>query len=63
MAEEWSEAGLVFEMLLVLVYLVFMFGIPVTTERVWIDSVSSVERERRALPNERIIAIAAPAGV
>jgi len=63
LAEEWSEAGLVFEMLLVLVYLVFMFGIPVTTERVWIDSVSSVERERRALPNERIIAIAAPAGV
>ena len=63
MAEEWSEAGLVFEMLLVLVYLVFMFGIPVTTERVWIDSVSSVERERRAWPNERIIAVAAAAGV
>jgi len=37
------------EMLLVLTYIVFMFGIPVTTERVWIDSVCAVERERKRL--------------
>ncbi len=35
------------ELLLVVTYLVFMFGIPVTTERVWIDSVCMVERDRR----------------
>jgi len=54
---------LVFEILLVLVYLVFMFGIPATTERVWIDSVSSVDRERRASVCERMLAIAAAAGL
>ena len=37
----------VLEMLLILVYLVFMFGIPVTTEKVWIDSVCTVKRERK----------------
>lgn len=42
------------EMLLILVYLVFMFGIPVTTERVWIDSVCSVERERRKVVASRM---------
>ena len=45
------------EMLLVLVYLVFMFGIPVTTERVWIDSISSVEQKRRADFAERALGI------
>ena len=51
------------EMLLALVYVVFMFGIPVTTERVWIDSVSSVERERRTSLAERMVSIAAATGV
>ncbi len=61
--EECSEAGSVLEMLLVLVYLVFMFGIPVTTERVWIDSISSVERDRRALLRDRVVAIAGATAV
>jgi len=49
-------------MLLVLVYLVFMFGIPVTTERVWIDSVSSVRRERQTSLADRMIAVATSTG-
>jgi len=61
--EECSEARSVLEMLLALVYVVFMFGIPVTTERVWIDSVSSVERERRTSLAERMVSIAAATGV
>jgi hypothetical protein len=35
---------------LMLVYLVFMFGIPLTTEKVWIDSVCSVQTARRRVP-------------
>jgi len=40
----------VIETVLILVYLVFMFGIPFTTEKVWIDIVSTVNRERTAVP-------------
>ena len=54
---EWSEGKPMLEMLLILVYLVFMFGIPVTTERVWIDSVCSVERRRREEFADRAVAI------
>ena len=42
------------EMLLILVYLVFMFGIPVTTEKVWIDSVCTVKRERTMVLENRM---------
>ena len=42
------------EMLLILVYLVFMFGIPVTTEKVWIDSVCTVKRERKMVLASRM---------
>lgn len=45
------------DMLLILVYLVFMFGIPVTTERVWINSVCSVKLERRQEIAARMTAI------
>jgi hypothetical protein len=44
----------VLEMLLILVYLVFMFGIPVTTEKVWIDSVCMVKKERKMVLASRI---------
>ena len=47
------------EMLLILVYLVFMFGIPVTTEKVWIDSVCTVKRERKMVLADRMNAISA----
>jgi hypothetical protein len=40
---------------LILIYLVFMFGMPMATERVWIDSVSMVERERKAASSERAV--------
>jgi hypothetical protein len=42
------------EMLLIMVYLVFMFGIPVTTEKVWIESVCTVNRERKVLVASRL---------
>jgi hypothetical protein len=42
------------EMLLIMVYLVFMFGIPVTTEKVWIESVCTVNRERRIMVANRL---------
>ena len=47
------------EMLLILVYLVFMFGIPVTTEKVWIDSVCTVKRERTMVLENRMNTISA----
>jgi hypothetical protein len=40
-----------------------MFGIPVTTERVWIDSVCSVERKRREEFADRAVAIGLGVGV
>jgi hypothetical protein len=49
----------VLEMLLILVYLVFMFGIPVTTEKVWIDSVCTVRRERKIFLAQRMNTISA----